>query len=135
MPIEIYDGNNHLDTITVNQQKNGGRWNQLGTYSFSGNARIIAISNGGCITSADAVRLVPTSSTGSTTSSGSTSGSGTTSSRAAQRHPVRRAVPRHRVTADLRVQLSSTMVIRTPKHPAPGASRCPWFLRFQLSLQ
>ena len=80
VPVEIYDGNNHLDTITVNQQKNGGRWNQLGTYSFSGNARIITISNGGCITSADAVRLVPTSSTGSTTSSGSTSGSGTTSS-------------------------------------------------------
>ena len=80
VPVEIYDGNTHLDTVTVNQQQNGGQWNQLGTYSFSGNARIIAISNGGCVTSADAVSFVATSSTGSTTSSGSTSGSGTTGS-------------------------------------------------------
>ena len=68
VPVEIYDGNTHLDTVTVNQQQNGGQWNELGTYSFSGNARIITTSNGGCITSADAVRLVPTSSTSTTTS-------------------------------------------------------------------
>ena len=67
VPVEIYDGNTRLDTITVNQQKNGGQWNELGTYSFSGTARIITTSNGGCITSADAVSFVPTSSTGTTT--------------------------------------------------------------------
>ena len=55
VPVEIYDGNNHLDTVTVNQQKNGGQWNELGTYSFGGNAKVIIISNGGCVTSADAV--------------------------------------------------------------------------------
>jgi len=82
VPIEIYDGNTHLDTITVNQQQNGGQWNLLGTYSFNGAARIITVSNGisSCVTSADAVSLVSTSSTDSTSSSGSTSGSGTTDS-------------------------------------------------------
>ena len=57
VPIEIYDGNTHLDTITVNQQQNGGQWNLLGTYSFSGTARVITISNADsdCVTSADAV--------------------------------------------------------------------------------
>ena len=57
VPIEIYDGNTHLDTLTVNQQQDGGQWNLLGTYTFSGTARIITISNGvsDCVTSADAV--------------------------------------------------------------------------------
>ena len=79
VPIEIYDGNTHLDTLTVNQQQNGGQWNLLGTYSFSGTAKIITISNGysDCVTSADAVSLVSTNSTDSTSSSGSSSGSGT----------------------------------------------------------
>ena len=82
VPIEIYDGNTHLDTITVNQQQNGGQWNLLGTYSFNGTARIITISNadGDCVTSADAVSLVSTSSTAGTTTSGSTSDSGTSTS-------------------------------------------------------
>ena len=75
MPVEIYDGNTYLDTVTVNQQQNGGQWNELGTYSFSGNARILTTSYGGCITSVDAVSLVPTSSAAGTTSSGSTNGS------------------------------------------------------------
>jgi len=57
VPIEIYDGNTHLDTVSVNQQQDGGQWNLLGTYSFSGTARIITISNADsdCVTSADAV--------------------------------------------------------------------------------
>ena len=57
MPVEIYDGNTYIDTVTVNQQKDGGQWNQLGTYSFGGNAKVTIISNGGCITSADAVNF------------------------------------------------------------------------------
>ena len=79
VPVEIYNGSTRLDTITVNQRQNGGRWNKLGTFSFSGKAKVITISNGGCITSADAFKVVPSGSTSSTTSSSSTSGSTTSS--------------------------------------------------------
>jgi hypothetical protein len=57
MPVEIYDGSNHLDTVTVNQRQNGGQWNGLGTFSFSGKMKVIIISKGGCVTSADAVNF------------------------------------------------------------------------------
>ena len=76
VPVKIYNGSTHLDTVTVDQQKNGGNWNKLGTYNFSGKAKVITASNGGCITSADAVKLVPNSSTSSTTSSAANSSSG-----------------------------------------------------------
>ena len=71
VPIKIYSGSTDLDTVNVNQQQNGGQWNDLGTYDFDGKAKIIISSNGGCITSADAVKLVPTSSAASATSSSS----------------------------------------------------------------
>ena len=57
VPVEIYDGSNYIDTVTVNQKQNGGQWNELGTFSFSGKAKVIIISNGGCTTSADAVNF------------------------------------------------------------------------------
>ena len=57
--VDIYDGTKFLDTVTIGSQKiNGGQWNKLGTtYSFSGKARVIINSNGGCTTSADAVNF------------------------------------------------------------------------------
>ncbi len=60
VPIEIYDGNTLLDTVNVNHLENGGQWNVLGSYSFSGTARVVTISQGGggCTTSADAVKFV-----------------------------------------------------------------------------
>ena len=82
VPIEIYNGNIHLDTVRINQQQDGGQWNLVGTYTFSGTAKIITVSTGvsNCVTSADAVSLVSTSSTTGTAPSGSTSDSGTTGS-------------------------------------------------------
>ncbi len=58
VPVEIYDGATLLDTIYVNNQVNGGQWNLLGTYSFSGTAKVTIVSVGGCTTSADAVRFL-----------------------------------------------------------------------------
>jgi len=59
VPVEIYDGYTLLDTVYVNQQANGGQWNVLGTYDFSGTASVVIISEGSCTTCADAVRFVP----------------------------------------------------------------------------
>jgi PKD repeat protein len=56
--VEIYDGESLLDTVIVNQQTNAGDWNVLGTYLFSGTARLVITSQGTCTTSADAARFV-----------------------------------------------------------------------------
>ncbi len=56
--VEIYDGHTLLDTIEVNQKANGGQWNVLGTYGFSGTGRVVIISESRCSTCADAVRFV-----------------------------------------------------------------------------
>ena len=58
VPVEIYDGNSLLDTVFVDQLSDAGQWNMLGTYDFSGTARIVIISEGDCTTNADAVRLL-----------------------------------------------------------------------------
>ncbi|NVM57865.1 MAG: hypothetical protein HWN51_07085, partial [Desulfobacterales bacterium] len=58
VPVEIYDGYTLVDTIEVNQKADDGQWNVLGTYVFSGIARVVIISEGGCSTCADAVRFV-----------------------------------------------------------------------------
>jgi hypothetical protein len=58
VPVDIFDGNTLLDTVVVNQLNNGGQWNVLGAYSFSGTARIVLNSPGVCSTSADAVKFV-----------------------------------------------------------------------------
>jgi hypothetical protein len=58
--IEIYDGGTMLDTITgINQQINGGKWNVLGTYSFSYGAKVKIISPGSGAAIADAVKFTP----------------------------------------------------------------------------
>ena len=48
------------NTVTVNQQENGGQWNQLGiTWYFDNTATITVRSQGNGTTSADAIMLVP----------------------------------------------------------------------------
>ena len=57
--VDIYDGATLLDTWQVDQQANGGQWNVLGTYVFSGTAKVTINSVGAsCSTSADAARFV-----------------------------------------------------------------------------
>lgn len=58
-PVEIYDGNKLLDVVEINQKIDGGRWNTLGTYAFSGRAQVVILSEGGCTACADALRLLP----------------------------------------------------------------------------
>jgi len=65
VPIRIYDGTQLLDTVTVNQQVNGGKWNTIGSYSFSNTPRVVVVAQGTAVTVADAVRF--TASDGSTT--------------------------------------------------------------------
>ncbi|MGA1871613.1 MAG: hypothetical protein ACMUJM_24050, partial [bacterium] len=59
VPVEIYDGDILLTTHYVDQTRNGGKWNVLGTYEFTGTARIVIthIAVGECNTCADAVRI------------------------------------------------------------------------------
>jgi hypothetical protein len=73
VPVKIYDGSNLLDTIIINQLQGGGEWNLLGTYTFSGKAKVVIFSvTSSNTTSADAVRLVSSS---TTSSSGTTNDS------------------------------------------------------------
>ena len=53
--VKIFNGTKPLGTVKINQQQNGGQWNALGTYNFSGKAKVTILSTGGCTTSADAV--------------------------------------------------------------------------------
>jgi hypothetical protein len=58
VPIHIYDGDHFLDTVYVNQLKNGGQWNSLGKFSFDYSAEIVIESESStCSTCADAVRI------------------------------------------------------------------------------
>lgn len=58
VPYQIRDGATLLGAPTVNQRLNGGQWNLLGTYTFTGAATITVVEAGG-ITIADVVRFVP----------------------------------------------------------------------------
>ena len=69
VPVKIYDGSTLKATVTVNQLQNGGKWNLLGTYSFSGQAKVVIVSQSSSKTTcADAVQFTATT---TTTSSGS----------------------------------------------------------------
>jgi len=59
VPVDIYDGTTLLDTVEVNQQDQdlAGDWNLLGTYPFSGTARVVIRAQNGCSACADAVKL------------------------------------------------------------------------------
>jgi hypothetical protein len=61
VPVEIYDGDTKLATVTVNQLLDSGKWNDLGSYTFSGKARVVVVSLGGGSTSADAVKFAGSS--------------------------------------------------------------------------
>jgi hypothetical protein len=43
----------------VDQQVNGGQWNLLGTYAFTGTASVTVLASPGSSTNADAVRFLP----------------------------------------------------------------------------
>jgi hypothetical protein len=58
VPYEIRDGATLLGTATVNQRLNGGTWNLLGTYTFTGSASVTVVT-AGAYTIADAVKFVP----------------------------------------------------------------------------
>jgi hypothetical protein len=63
VPVQIYDGTELLNTVVVNQQQNGSQWNFLGTYTFSGTAKVVVVSSSSAeSTCADAVKFVPISS-------------------------------------------------------------------------
>ncbi|GJQ59548.1 MAG: hypothetical protein SCALA701_23490 [Candidatus Scalindua sp.] len=57
VPVDIYDGDLLLNTVYVDQLENGGQWNSLGTYDFSGLARVVIKSQGSCSTNADAIKF------------------------------------------------------------------------------
>jgi hypothetical protein len=61
--IEVHDHDVLLDTVLVDQTQNSGQWNILGTYDFSGSARVVIIPNtDDCSTCADAAAFRPISS-------------------------------------------------------------------------
>jgi hypothetical protein len=58
IPVQIYDGSTLIDTIHINQQTDGGKWNLIGNYTFSGIPKVVIISQGDtCGTNADAARF------------------------------------------------------------------------------
>jgi hypothetical protein len=58
VPVRIYDGSTLLATVNVDQRVNGGQWNLLGSYTFSGVARVVVASTSKTLTTcADAVRF------------------------------------------------------------------------------
>ena len=59
--VDIFDDTTLLDTVYVDQANEslGGMWNLLGTYFFSGTARVVIHGQvSGCSTCADAVRFI-----------------------------------------------------------------------------
>jgi hypothetical protein len=61
VPVKIYDRFNLLDTVYVDQSKDGGQWNPLGfgPYNFTDQARIVvSLPYSDCGIDADAVKFV-----------------------------------------------------------------------------
>ena len=59
--LDLFNDNTLLDIVYLDQadESQGGIWNLLGTYSFSGTARVVIHAQGrGCSTCADAVKFV-----------------------------------------------------------------------------
>jgi hypothetical protein len=80
VPVKIYNGSTLLKTVYVNQLQNGGKWNSLGTYSFSTQATVVIESRSGSkSTCADAVKFAPAGSSSSSSPTG-TSSTGTSGS-------------------------------------------------------
>ena len=73
VPVKIYTSSGVI-TKTVNQKQNAGKWNFLGTYNFSGQAKVVIESKASSATTcADAVMFSPAGSSSGTSSTGSTS--------------------------------------------------------------
>jgi DNA/RNA-binding domain of Phe-tRNA-synthetase-like protein len=59
VPVEIYDGDELIDTINLDQSQNSGQWNILGSYYFNGDAKVYIVSDSNeCSTCADAVKFI-----------------------------------------------------------------------------
>jgi hypothetical protein len=58
VPVEIYDADQLLDIIYVDQLENDAKWNSLGSYDFTRTAKIVVVSEGQCSTNADAVKFI-----------------------------------------------------------------------------
>jgi hypothetical protein len=58
VPVDIYDGESLVDTVFVNHKADGGQWNLIGTYNFTGTAKVVInAQTDTCSTCADAVRF------------------------------------------------------------------------------
>ncbi len=61
--VDIYDNDGAsdtlLETIIIDQSQNGGKWNNLGAYTFTTTAKVIITASGTVRTYADAVKFVP----------------------------------------------------------------------------
>jgi hypothetical protein len=77
VPLRIYDGSQLLDTVTVNQKVNGGKWNTIGSYSFSSTPRLVVVARGAAVTVADAVRFTASDGTTKIIDNGGTGTSAT----------------------------------------------------------
>ena len=63
VPVDIYDGDQLLDTVFLDQQDQSlaAQWNEIDTYTFTGTARAVIRAQDGCSACADAVRFSSTS--------------------------------------------------------------------------
>jgi hypothetical protein len=57
VPVQIYDGDLLLETVTVDQQQNCAQWNVLGTYDFRQQVKVVVLSEDDASTSADAAKF------------------------------------------------------------------------------
>jgi hypothetical protein len=57
VPVEIYDGSTLLAKVKVNQKGNGGKWNTLGSYTFSNAPKVVVVANGTGTVCADALMI------------------------------------------------------------------------------
>ncbi|MBW1931855.1 MAG: DUF1565 domain-containing protein [Deltaproteobacteria bacterium] len=55
--VEIYDGATVLSTVRVDQTHNGGSWNNMGTYTFTGEAKVVITKDDNLWASVDALKF------------------------------------------------------------------------------
>ncbi len=55
--VEIYDGLTLIDTKYVDQQATSGIWTWLGTYDFYSAIKVVLVTQSGCMTGADAIKI------------------------------------------------------------------------------
>lgn len=58
VPVKVYNGQDLMNTLNLNQQENGGQWNSLGLYFFNNTAKIAITSPGSdCKTCVDGIKF------------------------------------------------------------------------------